>query len=255
MAERLINQVAYITGAASGIGLATATLFAHEGARVIAVDIDQDGLQKLTQTQDRHSIATAVVDIRNPDRIKESLNQTQSKWGPISILVNSAAVFDMRPLTEASDEDRERSWQVNVAGTQNVTDLVAAAMIEASVQGSIVHVSSVSGMGTRASETVYSETKAALLALTRDQARTLSKSNIRVNTVSPGPILTPASQEHADQIGIDIETFKEGAVTGTLIGRMGTPEEVAKAILFLTSPDASYITGANLVVDGGLSLI
>jgi len=160
----------------------------------------------------------------------------------------------MQPLMGASEEDRRRSQEVNVSGTQKVTELVAAEMVRASVKGSIVQIGSVSGMGGRANETVYSQTKAAILKMALHQARILGQSGIRVNVVSPGPILTAATQKHVDQIGTGIEIFKAGAAAGTVIGRMGRPEEVANAVLFLASPDASYITGSNLVVDGGLSL-
>lgn len=252
---RFLNNIAYITGAASGIGFATAKEFALEGAHVVAVDTDRDGLERLSEVEGLHPITTAQVDITDRQQIVESLKLAKHLGSPISILVNCAAVFDMQPLAQASEADVERSQKVNVKGTRQVTELVAATMIEASVvNGSIVNVSSLSGMGDKANETVYSKTKEAILNMTAKMAVNFGKSGIRVNSVSPGPILTPASYKHADQIGVDIATFKNGAKTSTIIGRMGKPEEVARAILFLASSESSYITGANLVVDGGFSL-
>lgn len=257
MSGRLANKITVVTGAASGIGFATAERFAEEGAQVVAVDVDIARLDRFTllSGQIDHAVLALVTDIADASQIKTAISRIMGKYGCIDILVNSAAIFDMTPLAEASEKALARSRQVNVLGTRNFMDEVARAMITKGTKGSIINVSSVSGMGGEADKTVYSKTKAEILELTQSSALRLGHSGIRLNSVSPGPIFTEASLKHMEQIGVDEKTFTEGAKTGTVMGRMGTPEEVASAILFLASDEASYITGVNLVVDGGFSVV
>lgn len=254
MSKRILNKVAYVTGAASGIGFAVAQRFAKEGAHVFAIDIDARNLNFVAEVSAKYSIKTIVTDIANQKQVAASVDQAMKQKGSIDILVNSAAIFDMQPLEQATETDKQKSWNVNVEGTRIVTKLVSEAMVKKGIQGAIVNIASVSGMGAEASKTVYSSTKAEILNMTKQQALDLGKSGIRVNAVSPGPILTPASFKHAKQINVDIEKFKSGTRTATIVGRMGTPEEVASVVLFLSSSEASYVTGTNFIVDGGYIL-
>lgn len=256
MSSRLGNKVAIVTGAASGIGFATAERFAQEGARVAAIDIDAE---RLTRFKDISGVArpitTLAVDISDLAAIRAAVSEIAQKYGSIDILVNSAAIFDMTTLASASEQAIDASRKINVIGTGSFLDEVAQSMIEASKPGSIINIASVSGMGVEPVETVYSSTKAEIISLSNKAALRLGKFGIRVNTVSPGPILTEASYKHMEQIGVDEETFTSRARTSTLIGRMGKPEEVANAILFLASDESSYITGSNLVIDGGFTTL
>jgi NAD(P)-dependent dehydrogenase (short-subunit alcohol dehydrogenase family) len=256
MSERFEDKIAIVTGAASGIGFATASKFAQEGAQVVAVDIDGPRLQRFTELSGTlHKVDTRVVDVGDSLQVKETVAKVLGTYGCINILVNSAAVFDMRALDAVTEQDIDASRRVNVHGARHFVDTVGAAMVEAGTLGSIVNVSSVSGMGAEVTRNVYSMTKKELLDFTTTAALRWGRHGIRVNAVSPGPILTEASYKHLAQTDMDEATFLDGIRATTLIERMGEPKEVAGPILFLASDEASYMMGSNLVVDGGFNLL
>jgi NAD(P)-dependent dehydrogenase (short-subunit alcohol dehydrogenase family) len=249
---RLKDKVAIVTGASSGIGQATAELFAEEGAKVVLADIDaENGESTAERIRQRSGQARFVkADISRQAEAKKITDEALATFGQVDILVNDAAAFVLKGFG-ATPQDWERSLSVNVIGTAMVTEYVMEPMKKAG--GAIVIVGSISSFCAQPDFFVYSVTKAALVQMTRNMAMDLGPYRIRVNSVCPGTILTPASLRHIAKIGSTVEEFKRTEGAKTFLGRVGQPHEVAQAIGFLVSAQASYITGAVLMVDGGYS--
>ena len=247
---RLKEKVAIVTGAASGIGQATAELFAEEGARVVLADIDTNfGEAVASGIRDKGGLAHFVAaDIASEVEARKISEQAVRVFGGINILVNNAAVFVLKGF-DATVADWERSLGVNVTGTAMVTKCAVEHLKKTG--GAIVNLSSISAFIAQPDFFAYSTTKAALLQMTRNMAMDLGRFKIRVNSVCPGTILTPASLRHMEKLGMSLEQFDAEEGAKTFLARVGRPREVAYAILFLVSDESSYITGASLMVDGG----
>lgn len=248
---RLPNKVAIVTGAASGIGRATALRFCKEGASVAILDRDSlKGNEVLGEI--RSSGGEAVffpVDISIEEDVKEAMRRTESEFGAIHILVNNAAAFVFGSY-EVSKADWEHVLSVNVLGSALCAKHAIEVMIRTG-SGSIVNVNSISGFIAQERSLPYNTTKAALLGFNRCLAMDLAPHKIRVNAVAPGCIDTPQLRADIERVGLTYE--EDLAIEGPLhlLNRFGTPEEVANAILFLASDEASFITGTCLMVDGG----
>lgn len=251
---RLKEKVAIITGASSGIGAATAALFGEEGAKVVVADVDSAGGEKTTsEIRAKGGQALFVhADISKEDQAKKIADEAVKAFARIDILVNNAAVFVLKGL-EATVEDWQESLGVNVVGTALVSRYAVEHMKKHG--GAIVNLGSISSWIAQPHFVAYSATKAALLQMTRNMAIDLAEFNIRVNCICPGSILTPAVDRHIKQLGITHEQFADEMSKITLLKRSGYPREVAYAILFLVSDEASYVTGAHLMVDGGYTTI
>jgi NAD(P)-dependent dehydrogenase (short-subunit alcohol dehydrogenase family) len=247
---RLKNKVAMITGAASGIGQATAELFAEEGASVAVVDVDVERGEATARNISEHGGQACFVraDIAREADCAQAVSETVQAYGTVDILVNNAAVFVLKGFG-ATPEDWQLSFGVNVVGSAMITRYAVEHMKQKG--GAIVNLSSISGFVAQPDFFVYSATKAALLQMTRNMAMDLGPYRIRVNSVCPGTIITPASLRHMEKVGVTLEQFDAQEGAKTFLGRAGRPREVAHAILFLASDEASYITGAALMVDGG----
>jgi NAD(P)-dependent dehydrogenase (short-subunit alcohol dehydrogenase family) len=248
---RLKNQVAVITGGASGIGRATALRFADEGASVAILDTNsKHGEEVLQQIRNSgHKALFLQTDISIEEQVRHAMEQAEAEFGALHILVNNAAAFVFGSY-DATQADWERVLSVNVRGTALCSKYAVAAMIRAG-GGSIVNVSSISGFIAQERCLPYNTSKAALLGLNRCLAMDLAPHKIRVNAVAPGCIDTPQLRADIERAGM---TFEQGlAAEGPLhlLNRYGTAEEVANAILFLASDEASFITGTCLMVDGG----
>ncbi len=248
---RLKDKVAIITGAGSGIGQATAELFGEEGAKVVVVDIDGKAGEATAQNiRDQRGTAHFVrADISKEDDAREISAETVKTYGRIDILVNNAAAFVVKGF-DATVEEWSRSTATNLVGTALVTKYTIK-HLKQSERGAIVNLGSISSFIAQPNFFVYSSTKAAIVQMSRNMALDLGPYNIRVNCVCPGTILTPAAFRHMENVGLTLEQFNAEEGAKTFLGRAGQPREVACAILFLASDEASYITGASLIIDGG----
>jgi dihydroanticapsin dehydrogenase len=252
---RLKDKVAIVTGGAAGIGQATAELFAEEGATVAIFDIDEAaGLQTAQKIVEKGGRAIFVrADISDEAGISQAVAETIRRFGRLDILVNNAAAFVLKGL-EATGGDWRRVLEVNVVGTA-VCSRYAAEEMKTTGKGAIVNLGSISSFVAQPGFVTYSSTKAAILQMTRNMALDLAPYGIRVNCVCPGTILTRASYDHMEQAGMTLEEFVAHEGPKHILGRVGEPREVAYAILFLASDEASFITGTHLMVDGGYTAL
>jgi NAD(P)-dependent dehydrogenase (short-subunit alcohol dehydrogenase family) len=251
---RLAGKVALITGAASGIGEATAELFAREGARVMLADI-QDELGG--QVRDRIRAAGGEAeyvrcDVAVAEDVGGMVRATVDRFGRLDLLFNNAGLARAGSLADFSEADWDLVINVDLKSIF-LCSKYAAAEMRRTGGGAIVNTASVAGLRGSDRLFAYSTAKAGVINLTRSLAADLARDNIRVNCVCPGIIVTPIW----GAIGIQTEEQRELAwqTMGqrVVMGRVGRPDEVAKAVLFLCTDDASYITGHPLVVDGGLT--
>lgn len=252
---RLKDKIAIITGASSGIGRATAEVFAEEGAKVVVADIDEEGGETtLSIIRQKGGVAHLIhADISKESDAERIARETRSVFGRLDILVNDAAAFVLKGF-DASVEDWQRSVGVNIIGTALCTKYASEHMKQ-NGGGAIVNLGSISSFIAQRNFFVYSATKAALVQMTRNMAMDLAPFKIRVNAICPGAILTPAADNYMKQAGITLDQFLSDVNAENLLRRCGEPREVAYAILFLASDEATYITGAALMVDGGCTAI
>lgn len=242
------GHVALVTGAASGIGAAVAAAFVAAGARVIAVDLDEDGLaeQRAQFGETGGGVDSIVADISDTATLQPALQAIIREAGRLDHLVNCAASF-VASGAAANRQDWDRSLGVNVAASSMLTAFAADHM---SRGGTVVNIASISAHIAQRERWTYNATKAAIVALTRGQALDLAPRGIRVNTVSPGWIWTPEVSKAADG-----DRARWEPIWGDyhMLRRLGEATEVADAVLYLSSDGSSFITGAELMVDGGYS--
>jgi 2-hydroxycyclohexanecarboxyl-CoA dehydrogenase len=247
---RLEGKVALVTGGASGIGAATARRLAAEGARVAIGDIDDQGA---TAVAGEIGGLAVKLDVTDTASVREAVGTVQGKLGHVDVLVNNAGT-DLFSYFVNTDEGL---WDfvlgVNLRGVLAVTHAVLGGMQERR-SGAIVNVASEAGRVGSQGSSVYSAAKAGVIGFTKAIARESARYRVRCNAVAPGPIETPLLNAAPQLLGELGERLKQGMVNQTVMGRSGEPEEVAAAIAFLASEDASYVTGQTLNVSGGLSM-
>lgn len=252
--DRVRGKVAIVTGAASGIGAASAQVLAEEGARVIVADLDEAGAKDHAAGLVARGLeATAAqFDLGDADSIAALIAQTVDTYGALDILHNNAAATHLAatrdlPIAQADPGVWDETMRINVRGTMLAIKLAAPHLI-AGGRGSIINTSSGSGLTGDLGNPAYGASKAAIISLTQYAATQYGKQGLRVNAITPGLIVTRASAEsgHADRLG-DI------MLRNNLIQRLGEPRDVANLVLFLASEESSFITGQIIGVDGGMT--
>ncbi|WP_246011614.1 SDR family NAD(P)-dependent oxidoreductase [Nocardia mexicana] len=246
---RLTGKVALITGATGGIGLATAELFAREGARLVVADIDGGAVDVLAARlrADGAEIMGAELDVSAADQWARVVESTQRRFGGLDILINIAGVVDWGGIEDAEREQWDRVIAVNQTGTW-LGMKTAMPLLRRSGSASIVNTSSVLGIIGSGAAAAYQASKGAVRLLTKTAAVEYATRGVRVNSVHPGVIATPMIREILDEQG-----DRQPDIVRTPMRRAGLAGEVAYAMLFLASAESSYVTGAELVVDGGLT--
>ncbi|MHA1961431.1 MAG: SDR family NAD(P)-dependent oxidoreductase [Candidatus Thorarchaeota archaeon] len=251
MKKRLERKVAVVTGVAAGIGKATAHLFAEEGAIVVGADLNtSDGNQVIEEIREQGGMGEFVEADVSTKKDVMMLMENAQRHGGIHILFNNAGVEVVKKLVDTSEEEWDRTMEVNLRSAFLCCKYAIPHMISRG-GGAIVNNASVAGLIGSFSP-AYSASKGGMIALTKTLAVELAADGIRVNCVCPGAIETPMLKRTLEKQG-DSEEIRQERLTGYPLGRFGEPEEVAKAVLFLSTDDSSFVTGEVLVVDGGFS--
>jgi 2-hydroxycyclohexanecarboxyl-CoA dehydrogenase len=247
---RLERRTALVTGGASGIGAATASRLAAEGARVAIGDIDGEGARALAA--ELGGIA-CEMDVTNAASVRSGVAAVSEALGEIDVLVNNAGTDRFSFFVNSDEELWDYVLAVNLRGVLAVTHAVLPAMQERR-GGVIVNVASEAGRVGSQGSAVYSAAKAGVIGFTKAIAREAGRYRVRCNAVAPGPIETPLLNSAPQQLGELGERLKQGMVNATIMRRAGEPDEVAATIAFLACDDASYVTGQTINVSGGLSM-
>lgn len=253
--DRLENKVAFVTGAGRGIGQAIAYKMAREGAAVALAEIDLESAQIAAEellSQGYRALAIQT-DITREDQVQAAVSQVLEQFGQIDILVNNAGKrfhYDATTLTEADWDD---AMDVDVKGAWLCCKHILPSMIAAKA-GSIINISSIHARLTVRNHFPYAAAKSALVGMTRNLALDYAPYNIRVNAICPGWVRTPLVQQWFDQQA-DPKASEDRVVSFQPLQRLGTPEEIANFVAFVASDEASFITGAELMIDGGLSIV
>lgn len=238
---RLKDKVAIITGGARGLGQAMAELFASEGAKVIAADMGELSYQK-------DNVEGYKLNVTDAQECKKFFDYVVEKYGRIDILVNNAGITRDAMTRKMTDEQWDAVMEVNLKGVFNLTRYVGPYM-QTQGSGSIINISSIVGEYGNIGQANYSATKAGVIGLTKTWAKefAMKGSNVRVNAIAPGYIMTDILKTVPQEL---LDTFAKQ----TMLGRLGQPNEIATAALFLASDEASYVTGHTLSVNGGMRL-
>ena len=245
---RVKDKVVIITGGGSGIGKETGLLFAREGAKVVVADVNEKaGAETVDTIKNAGGEALfAKLDVSNREQTKQVVKDTIAKYGRIDVLINNAGITQDALVVKMTEDQWDKVININLKGPFNCIQAVVEQMI---IQGSgvILNISSIVALYGNVGQTNYAATKAGLVGMTKTLAKELGKKGIRVNAIAPGFIYTPMTATVPEKI---LDMMKEK----TPLKRLGTPADIANALLFLASDDASFINGAVISVDGGLLL-
>ena len=244
---RLLNKVAVITGGANGLGKATAQLFSKHGAKVVVADINEtDGKSVIDDIITNGGEAVfAKTDVSSSDDINRMIETALEKFQRLDIIVNNAGILADARLVKMTNEEWERVININLKGVFLGGQAAAKVMVEQGEGGVILNTSSIVGIHGNFGQSNYVAAKAGVIGMTKTWARELGKYDIRVNAVAPGFIATDIIKVMPEKV---IDMMKER----TLLNKLGKPEDIANAFLYLASDDADYVTGTVLQVDGGV---
>lgn len=250
---RLKEKVAIVTGAASGIGKATARLFASKGAKVVLADCQvAPGEEAARAIRSEGGEATFVhADVTVSGEAQGMVRFALETYGRLDVLMNNAGIELYRPLVETGEEEWDQVLAVNVKGIYLCSKYAIPRMAEAG-GGSIINIASVAGLVGFSGLSAYNASKGAVVVLTKNMALECAPQRIRVNCICPGVIQTPMVDRLCEAMG-DYETQQREFLRLHPLGRLGTPQDIAYAALYLASEESSFVTGAALVVDGGFT--
>jgi len=257
MENRFVGKAVLITGAASGIGETTAKHFCNEGASVVIADVNESGLRRVADEIEQKGgcVSEIHVDVSDPEQVQAAICHTVEKFGRLDILHNNAFFQETGYVDEISLEGWNRTFSVTLTATFLGIKYAIPVMLEQG-GGVIVNTSSVCGIRGDFAMSPYNAAKAGVISLTQSTAIEYASKGIRCNCVCPGIILTPGIKAFFDDSGAEgtkpeRERLRKRIIDMHPIGRLGTAEEVARVVLFLASDEASFVTGAAYVVDGG----
>jgi NAD(P)-dependent dehydrogenase (short-subunit alcohol dehydrogenase family) len=247
---RLENKLAVITGGSSGIGLAAAQVFAKAGAKIVLFGRRQDALNAAARTI-AGSVTTVRGDVANTEDV-ERLYAEAVKLGKIDIVLANAGIVEVYALPELTVDQYRRHFDINVLGPMLT---VQKALPHLKDGASVILTGSILASKAADGYSLYSATKAAVRSFARTWAGELKGRGIRVNVLAPGPVDTPIMDSQAAQLGANADDLRSGYAALVPLGRLGRPEELAAAALFLASDESSFITGISLEVDGGMAQV
>ena len=250
---RLTNRVAIVTGAASGIGRGIALALAREGARVAVLDLNEAGAADTVEAIIKEGGQGAAwrADISDKPRVDAVVGEILARWEAVHILVNNAGLDRVGPFVESTEADWDLILRVNLKGPIVCTRAVLDGMIRQEY-GKIVSIASDAGRVGSTGEAVYSAAKGGIIAFTKTMARELARHRINVNCICPGPSDTPLFQR---EVAAAYPKLAESLKRVIPFGRLGTPEDIAPAVIFFASDDSAYVTGQTLSVSGGLTMV
>jgi len=243
---RFENKVVFITGGGRGIGRSIAMLFAQEGADIVIGDVNMADAEKACldiEAMGRKSLALEL-DVTDYQKVEAGVNKILDKFAKVDILVNNAGITKDNLMLRMSDADWDAVIKVNLKGTFNCTKAVSRVMMKQR-SGKIINIASIIGIIGNAGQANYSASKAGIIALTKTTAKEFASRNININAVAPGFIQTDMTAKLSEDV-------KQKMLAMIPLNKLGSPNDVANACLFLASEDAAYITGQTIVVDGGM---
>lgn len=251
--NRLIGKVAIVTGGALGIGKACALRMAQEGAKVAVFDTLENEGRACVQSLQEHGYVARFwkVDVTSETQVQKAIQEVSEAFGAVHVLVNNAGISGSpKPTDQVTEAEWDRVQSVNVKGTFFGTKHVIAHMRSAG-GGSIINLSSIAGLVGIGGVAAYHASKGAVRLMTKNDAITYARENIRVNSIHPGYIWTPMVENHLKSVAKDVEAAKKA--TGDLhpVGHMGEPDDIAWAVVYLASDESKFMTGSEMVIDGG----
>lgn len=242
------KRLAVVTGAARGIGRAIVLELLRQGRQVAGLDLNQQQLEELEKVckEAGFEVITRCVDITQTDKLTETLDALAEQYGGIAVLVNNAGITRDKLMIQMDDTDFDKVISVNLRAAFVATRVAARSMVRNKF-GRIIHISSVAGVMGQAGSANYAASKAGLIGMSKSIAREVGKKNVTSNCIAPGFIMTDMTQALPEPV-------KEAAMAVIPMKRFGKPEEIARAVAFLTADEAGYITGQVLCVDGGMAM-
>ena len=243
---KVLNKVAFVTGAGQGMGRAIVRHFAEQGAKVVAADINLDAARQSIEGLGEKALAVSC-NVADSDSVATAMAAVHAHFGSLDVLVNNAGIGSIDAFAQTPDEHWQRVIGVNLTGPFFCSREAVKLMLAAATPGVIINISSTAAL-TGEGPSHYCAAKAGVMGLTRSMARELAGNGIRVNTIVPGPTNTPMMADIPDD-------WMQSMLKAIPLGRMGETDEIARVAAFLASDDAAFITGQNLAVNGGMAFI